>query len=334
MLGAAFGAYSVVLAIASMEVHQETWSIWLAILAYIVAVTLSLWPGWKGRMPLWLAFGNLAVSIGITLVISSQLDPAADNGHATWYVGGVGLIAVTTLTRGRPLIAYLTVAALTLMSLAWGGLPSLLEIGVVGSVAFVVVGQIAAIGMTRAGRDVRQYARAQRQSAEWEAEQEARLNERIVRLARTSQTVAPTLRMIVERNGDLRFAERRECMIMEAALRDEIRGRGLLNDDVRAAIAGLRRRGATVSLLDEGYMADVPLEEQERILTEIAEAVTLARTDRLVIRSLPPESDVAVTVVGVSTADAGAIVLGQESQGERVDLWLEIPRVLGVRNAH
>jgi uncharacterized lipoprotein YbaY len=81
-------------------------------------------------------------------------------------------------------------------------------------------------------------------------------------------------------------------------------------------------------------MADVPLDERERILTEIAEAVTLARTDRLVIRSLPPESDVAVTVVGVSTADAGAIVLGQESHGERVDLWLEIPRVLGVRNAH
>ena len=325
-LGAAFGAYVVILALATMDVPADPASAWLALVLYVAAVAASLWPGWSGRMPLWLALLNLAVSVAITLLVTSQLDASAANGYATWHVAAVGLLALITLTRGRSLIAYITVATLVVLSIAWGGVVVLGSAGVIGSVTWVAVAQVSMSGFEKADRDVRQYARARRQAAEWEAEQEARISERVVRLARTSQTVAGMFRLIAQRDAELTAAERRECLVMEAGLRDEIRGRGLLNDSVRAVVADLRRRGATVSLFDPGELEYVAEEDRDRILGRVAAALTGVQSDHVVIRSLPADSEIAVTVVGVSTLNTGAIALGKQALGDRVELWLEIPR--------
>ena len=51
----------------------------------------------------------------------------------------------------------------------------------------------------------------------------------------TNRIAAPMLRRIADRGGDLTDDQRRECRKLEAAIRDEIRGRMLLNDAVRAA---------------------------------------------------------------------------------------------------
>jgi hypothetical protein len=119
-----------------------------------------------------------------------------------------------------------------------------------------------------------------------------------------------------------------ECLHLEGAIRDEIRGRKLLNDAVRAEVMSARRRGATVSLIDEGGIDDLSDADLERVLNKLAAALASTDADRVIARTVPEGSDVAVTVVGLRTVgDGSASALGQESAEEdEVDLWLEIPR--------
>ena len=65
--------------------------------------------------------------------------------------------------------------------------------------------------------------------------------------------------------------------MLEAAIRDEIRGRMLLTDAVRAEVQRARERGTTVTLLDEGGIDDLDEATRDRVLSRLAEARRGAR---------------------------------------------------------
>ena len=128
---------------------------------------------------------------------------------------------------------------------------------------------------------------------------------------------------------------------MEGAIRDEIRGRKLLNDNVRKQIMAARRRGTTVILLDEGGVDDLPDAELQRILNRLAFVIRDTKTDKLIARTVPDGSDTAVTVVGLSQREPDAAPPADDDPNgdpdddpnddpnddeDRLDLWLEIPR--------
>ena len=89
-----------------------------------------------------------------------------------------------------------------------------------------------------------------------------------------------------------------------------------------------RRRGATVTLLDEGGIDDLSDDELERVLNRLALAIHETGADKVIARTVPEGSDVAITVVGLrSVGDGESVALGQDSlEDDEVDLWLEIPR--------
>jgi hypothetical protein len=161
------------------------------------------------------------------------------------------------------------------------------------------------------------------------------VSERQFRLGQTSRMALPMLRQIVASGGELTTGQRQECVYLEGAIRDEIRGRKLLNDRVREQIMIARRKGTIVTLLDEGGIDDLPEEDLERVLNHLAAAIRDTVTGKLIARTVPEGSDTAITVVGLSSADGGhASALGREmlddDEEDRVDLWLEIPRVAAV----
>ncbi|WP_206360626.1 hypothetical protein, partial [Pseudomonas viridiflava] len=81
-------------------------------------------------------------------------------------------------------------------------------------------------------------------------------------------------------------ADRAECFHLEQAIRDEIRGRSLLSDDVRDEVMRLRRRGATVQLHDDGWHGDLDDPDIRRIHARIAEAIRDARdADNVIVRT-------------------------------------------------
>jgi hypothetical protein len=326
-LGALFSAYHLFLGLSSLSIPVNPGPPIAAMILYAIATVISLWPTSPTKMPLWLAAFDLAVCVAIPILVTSQLDPTRDNGYATWYVAAVGTLMTIVAVRRQQFSAWIGVAYLAVQTVVWAGVPALAGVGVIGSVVWVGVAVVISGSLAKAGRDALQFARAEREATEWQAAQEAHVMERQMRLRQTYRVAAPMLAEIVRRGGDLTEAERRECRYLEGAIRDEIRGRRLLNEDVRRQVMDARRRGVVVSLLDEGGIDDLDERSLGVVLKRLADAIRGTTTDKLIVRTVPRSSKTAVTVVGLRMFDDGnANALGADTGDDEVDLWLEIPR--------
>lgn len=334
VLAAVFSAYHLVLAAASLSTFPDPVPAVVAMVLYAAATVVALLPSRGPVMPLWAAGFALAVAVVLPLQIGSELEPTGDNGYATWYVAAVGTLLTIVATRRRQGFAWVGIGFLSVHTLVWGGLGAVPDIGVPGSISWVALSHALTATLARADRETREFVRAAQEAAEWQAAQEAHVNERQVRLEQTGRTARPMLEAIVATGGDLDDGRRQECLHLEGAIRDEIRGRSLLDDEVRREVMAARRRGTVVSLLDEGGLDDLDPVELRRVHGELAAAVRGTHADRLVVRTVPDDPDAAVTVVGLGTPDPGATVLGaggsgpadEDDDGDEVRLWLRIPR--------
>ncbi|MET0725814.1 MAG: hypothetical protein ABWY36_05635 [Leifsonia sp.] len=319
-LGAIFSLYHVVLGLYSLDTPASPEPAVLALAMYVVATVVSLWPTRELRLAIWASALDLAVAIAMPLLVCSQLDPAVDNGYATWYVAASGTLMTIAAVRRRVVIAWLGVLFLAVQTVIWSGVEALGMLGVIGSIVWVAVAHLATITLAQAGRDAASLAEAEREAAAWQAAQDAHNIERRIRLEQTQRIAAPMLRRIVAEHGRLDAEEREECRRLEAATRDEIRGRMLLDDAVRSAVLSARSRGAAVSLLDEGGLDDLDASALRIVHARLAAAIVSTDADRIIARTAQGGSPVAVTVVGLSAADADA------EEEDDVRLWLEIPR--------
>lgn len=327
-VAALFSAYHLVLATYTLDQPRHPLPVIIAMVVYAVATVISLVPGGI-RMPQWMAALNLAVVVAITMLVSSQLDldRPGGTGYSTWYVAASGTLLTITSTRRRNLYAWLGILFLAVHTVAWAGPGGIVSLGVVGSTSWVAVSHILSVAMAKAGRDSQRFAIAEREAADWQAAQEARLYERQFRLGRTIDMALPMLRRIRDRGGELTDAEAQECLNLEGAIRDEIRGRRLLNDVVREQVMSARRRGVTVTLLDEGGLDDLDEPGLDQVLGRVAEAVASTAADRVIARTVPEGSDVAVTVVALRSGAESDSALGlHDDDDDDVELWLEIPR--------
>lgn len=331
-LAAVFSGYHLLLALYSLIIAKDIAPYIVAMALYAVATVVSLWPDSRFRMPLGMAFGNLAVCVAIPLLVAPQLDVHGSVGsdYSTWYPAAIGTLMVITAIRKRYVVAWVGVAVLAVHTVLWAGPGGLIILGVVGSIMWVAVAHVISYSLNKIAKDASRYTAAEREAAQWQAAQNAHVDERQFRLAQTNRMALPMLRRIVDSGGELTADERRECSYLEAAIRDEIRGRLLLNDGVRTAVMNARRRGTVVSLLDEGGLDETPPDQVERVLGVLAEAIGASRADRVIARTSPDGSDVAVTVVALSSrdeSDAERTGGGTDDQDEdRVEVWLEIPR--------
>lgn len=332
-MAALFSGYHIVLGLYTIDVPTNPLAVLAAMVLYALASTISLLPGQPERMPVWMAALNVAVCVSMTLLITPQLDPSRDGGlgYATWYVAAIGTLLTITSTRKRHLFAWVGIALLVVQTVWWGGPGLLLSTGVIGSAAWVAISHILSRALAKASLDANRFAQAEREATDWQAAQEAHLYERQFRLGQTSTMAAPMLRVIERSRGELSDEQRRECIYLEAAIRDEIRGRELLNDAVRAQVMAARRRGATVTLFDEGGLDGMDPDARDRILDQLAGAIRSTGARRIIARTAPADSDIAVTVVGLTpVGDGSARDLGsaeeEDDEDDAVDLWLEIPR--------
>jgi hypothetical protein len=245
------------------------------------------------------------------------------------------MVVLAVRQRGR--FAWIGVAFCTVHSVGWAGLDALGELGALGNVIWLSVATGFAIAMGHATRITRDFVRAEQETADWQAAQDAHVSERQVRLGQTTRMALPMLQRIIDTCGGLDDAERAESLHLEQAIRDEIRGRSLLSDDVRAEVMRLRRRGAVVQLHDDGGLDDLETVEQERVHAELADALRRAYeadADNVIVRTVPDNAEAAVTVVGLrlDAAESESAALGtadhddDDDEDASVALWLEIDR--------
>lgn len=270
------------------------------------------------RLPGWIAGLALLTAVVVPAAISMGVAPdIRTQPFATWYLGGVGALMTIVMARRRPWIAWIGTAILAALSSLWMGPLNALALGLVGSVVWVVVAQLLLRGLDRAGRDTAQLAELQRVSSAWQATQLTRQRERRIQVQRALAIAGPLLTRTVSTGGRLTPEERLQARLAEGRLRDDMRGPRLLDDDVRSELERLRRRGATVTVLDEGGLDGIDERSLGIIRRQLADTLRTATSDRLYIRT-SPHSRVAVTVVGRSGSENGL------SDEDAVDLWREI----------
>jgi hypothetical protein len=318
-----FSALHVATGLYSIRGDGNHTAVLIALALYCLATAASLL--WVSRtfMP-----APVAIAIGVAIVLivvlaSMPVDPERSLRAQSWYVAGCGTILTIAAIRHRYILAWLGTLVLFTHEMFMGGISAVINSGVVGSIAWVAAAYAIGRGMARTRADARIFGEAEREVANWHAAQEAHVTERQVRLEHTSKMALAMLRVVVETGGNLTTVQAQECLYLEGAIRDEIRGRLLLNDAVRRDVMHARRSGITVSLLDEGGLDDLDDAQRDRVLDRVADAIRAARADRLVIRTAPETSDTAVTVVGLrhplSKPD-------QSVEDDEVTLWLEVPR--------
>ncbi|MDR7185298.1 hypothetical protein J2X85_002332 [Microbacterium trichothecenolyticum] len=277
--------------------------------------------GIRGPLPLPVTAQILALACAVIVPNAIPIavgETARTVSFATWYLGGIGALMTIVMVRRRPWTAWAGIVLLTIASFLWMGPLNALALGLVGSIVWVTCAQLLVFSMDRAARDTSRLTRLQRAATGWQTSQVVRQRERRVQVQRALAVAGPVLTRTVAHAGVLSEADRLEARIAEGRLRDEMRGPRLLDDEVRAELERARRRGANVTVLDEGGLDDVDDETLGIIRAQLAETLRSASSDRLYIRTSPDER-VAVTVVGRSPS------MGGPSDEDSVDLWREIP---------
>ncbi|WP_102193151.1 hypothetical protein [Microbacterium aurantiacum] len=292
-----------------------------AIALYLLVVNIAILgeSAVSVRMPLWSAVFALAASLLIPTLVALSLDPTSYTApFATWYIGGLGVLGVVCIVRRRFVFGWLILLVLVVSSATHLGIVVALNLGLVGSIMWIVVAQLLVMFWDRAVRDTERLADIQQAVSAWHATQEVRQRERRLRTQYALAVAGPVLSRTVASRGALTEDERLEARLAEGRLRDELRGADLLNDAVRDAITEVRRRGVVVTVFDEGGLDDIDEGRRAQIRDELAAVLASATAGRLIIRAAR-DPRIAVTVVG-RAGSAGS------NDDDLVDLWHEIPR--------
>lgn len=233
-------------------------------------------------------------------------------------VGGGVMLCAFLCVRGRVLYAWLgqaaafTVAGLTVAGVhgdrrwassgneGWG-----ITLGMFGSNAAILVMATCFAYLIRPAiaalyrlRDVETRIAAERAAAE------ATRIEQATQKARLDHWARPLLASIAD-GQPLDAADVERAGLVEALLRDAIRARVLDEPVIRRAAWRARRRGVSVSLLDDGGLDAVGLSTsaRTRLFAELAACLDAAGSGSVTIRVQPPNRAEVVTLVAVAGDD-------------------------------
>jgi hypothetical protein len=309
--GLVFGLFHAVLGLIWINKNDRPEIVVAALIAYVAILIATVSVGKSRAMPNLIAVIDLIVCSAIPVAINTQLDPSHLSDYATWYVLGVGTILGGMAVRGQRILAWFGFIILVGEIAMWGGLSSLASTGLPGVLSLLVTGHAVSIGVERAVSATKELNRISEVSAAETAALEAAGRVRSTLLERTLRTALPALNLIAALGGSLSEQQKREALLLEASLRDEIRGEALLNEAMRKAIKDARQRGIEVLVLDEGGLGGLDDDERETILNRAAASFVNVSSGRLTIRA-PLGEDWRITVAAVRPGHSAP------------DLWLKI----------
>lgn len=278
----------------------------LALVIYLATVlpTVLLYPG--VRLPVPQAIINLAAASIIPILVNAYLEPSQMSAYSTWYVMGISSLMTATVIRQQRAIGWAGTVILIIQVILWAGVAEGIQTGLPGALMLVFAGHAISVGLARAYRETMQY---NKEALDIELEQTANSVASEVRRSRLEAALggtAPILKLIVAQHGKLSEHQKIEAKLLEASLRDEIRGRTLMNETIREAVRAARKRGIEVTVLDEGGLDSASDFEKVEILNEVVAAIDTVQEGKVTLRS-PAGEPWRVTLVasrtGVATPD-------------------------------
>lgn len=269
----------------------------LGCLVLLAGVALALTLDTGNRLSLLVTF--LAMSFGPIAVaaISWQI---IEPGYSQWYYGAATVVLFFVGLRGRIALSWVGFVLMAIPFAIWGattqtGLASALGL-TARQAAIVVVGTLFAFGLKRTAEQIARLATDTSARATAEAANRAKAAERSERLAALDELATPLLVRLVGET-ELTATEREELAIVEAALRDGLRARSLGVPAVVDAARQARRRGVSVTLLDDSTAGSLSPDDLERATEATAAALRDVRDGQVTARLLPSGRDLVATIV-------------------------------------
>lgn len=283
-------AFHAVSTVVHWRAYTTPWVSPLCFLALLVCSGLVLrsWPQGMPRWAAWLvaAVAATADAVQLTVLVSRPM-PGWDH----WTTGAAEILACGLLTRGRAIQAWAAMVAVMVGTLTWmattGGPLALGLMYCSGHVVVLAVwqGLIAWAQRTHRALGVQEaWARAARRQQWVEAE-----TRRV--MAVTREHVARRARPVLERiaaGGRVDGGLRREALVLEAELRDEIRAACFTGTAVPLAAGCARCRGVEVVLFDDSDGC-LGRSELDRVVQAVVEVLEGCRSGQVVVR-VPPVS--------------------------------------------
>lgn len=246
---ASFAVTQLLMAGTAIALTGVLWPVLSAYLLFVLGlVLLSL--RWGHELPWWVTALVVVLMVGIAL-IESQFGFSSGQRFTDWYLGAAVVVMMAMMMWGRTAIGWLSFALFSAVQIAAAGFaasgPTLLR-----HAGTLVVATFVAVSMSRVAQQLTEAAakRVQREANMMVRAAVAR--EREEQFERLDAIAGAVLRRIT-RGTPLDEAERAECLLVEATLRDTMSGRGFASADVLAVARSARERGVRVVLLDDSH---------------------------------------------------------------------------------
>lgn len=294
-----YSVYHAWLGLSSLYAYSMPVTAVLMIGGYLVLSLASI-TFYRGfNIPSWLAFLNFGFTALTPFVFSLIIVRNEPASYATWYVVGLATLMGITAFRGHVVIAWLGFVAIAIQVVTWGGVSTLLNAGVVGAMLMTFAGHAAGYAVSTANRQALESIEEQKRLEVGAATRSTARKVRQERIQQTLRQAQPLLSEIVQKDGKLDPQMAAEARLLEAGLRDLIRGRGLLNEKVSEAAQRARARGVKVEILDEGGLDGSSEDERTVILEKIVSAIDGINDGKITVRS-PQGEKWKVTIAGMS----------------------------------
>lgn len=289
---------------------------WVTGLAPVALLGILAWTWWAPFRPRrWVSSSVLVVALAALLSIN-VVQPGA-NDWRLWYIGAmdgiVGVIAFRYSGRGAVLTALAVPTVVALIFLLRTG--HLVVTPVMNSSTQLLVcallGVVLRRGLTQAAQTLNRVGAATHRLRVDEVARVARSEEIRVRASELNEACLPTLRRIAA-GEQLTTAERDLCLLMEAAIRDQLVARPLLSPDLRVALDEARARSVRVDLAIAKTASSVETVRLREVLLVMLPAVPECGSVRATWRPARPGTG------SPRRALATIVVAGQETDVVRL----------------
>lgn len=277
----------------------------LAIYVYVSTVTFLFFRGL--RLPRWQAWLNLAAAGLIPGLVILQRNEINDQSIGAWMVMGTAIVLTATAVRQQARIALIGLGVLLGLLIVEYGLPGLAASGLAGALVFVLAGLGVSRGIARTTRETEKFRAIELESISRIAELDAAAKERQQRLSQVLGTAVPLLSVIKDAQGPIDEELKQSARLVEATLRDNLRGRDLLNPAMSKEVQRLRSLGCEVLILDEGGTASLTSAERDALLRKAVDALQIVQSGRVTIRS-PKAEEFKITVVATTPGQAEPVL--------------------------
>lgn len=254
----------------------------------------------------WPATAFVTVAGPVATALTAADLASVPSHHVVWTAYACSYILAALVLRRRIVAAWLSVAAAAAV-LVIAGIGIDVRFDAIISASIVPIGTVAAISAFAVIiRPTQRSLRMLREEATIRAAAEATMvaadGERIRQLSRLDRVARPILERIAD-GAVLTAAEREQCRLLEAELRDGLRAPQLVSEELSGAARGARARGVEVVLLDDGGFEGVPQWVRQRVIDSAVRELDAANTGSVTVRILPLGRRVLATVLAHAAED-------------------------------